>query len=121
MDRPYRHITVEQRGEVACARFCLSRMPEPEIAEVFEELLDAGAAPGCRRLALSFGPRPPEMLYSVFLAKLVSLQRRLREQGRDLVLCELCPEVDALLAAVALQTHFRYAPDFDAAAALPLP
>jgi hypothetical protein len=119
MDRPYRHIHAERRGDVTCARFRSRLIAEPEVHEVFEELLAAGKADGCRRLALSFGPRPPEMLYSVFLAKLFTLQRVLTEAGRELVLCDVSPAVEAMLTAVAMQPHFRYAADCDDAAALP--
>ena len=72
---------------------------------------------GCRKVALSLGPKPPDCLYSVFLGKLISVQRRLQEKGRRLLLCEAGSEVQSIFAACKLLDHFTFAADFDAAAA----
>ncbi len=82
------------------------------------DLVALGTEDGCSRVALSLGPKPPECLYSVFLGKLISVQRRLREKGRQLVICDAGAEVIAIFAACKLVEHFTFAADFDAAASV---
>jgi hypothetical protein len=112
---PWKHIDVEHRGDVACVRFKRFRIDEPEIPTLASELITLGTAPGCHKVALSLGPRPPEFLYSVFLAKLMTVQRRLAENDCSLVLCEAGPEVQAIFNVCHLDHHFHFVPDFDAA------
>jgi anti-anti-sigma factor len=114
---PSRLTEVERRGDVFCVRLRRPRLDEPEIGELAEELLGLVRNDGCRKLALSLGPRPPEFLYSVFLAKLISLQRNLRERGGEIVLCQAGPDVRSIFEACCLDTLFPFLPDFDAAVA----
>jgi hypothetical protein len=117
MSQPWKHIDVEQRGDVMCVRLRNSRIDESEIPNLTNELIDAGSPPGCKKVALSLGPRPPQCLYSVFLAGLMSVQRRLAEKGCPLLLCEAAPEVVAIFKACRLAEHFHFVPDFEAAVA----
>jgi hypothetical protein len=117
MTRTYRQITFEKRGEVCCARLRSFRLEEESVHELAEELLEL-AAEGGPKLALSLGPRAPLCLYSVFLAKLVTVRRQLSELGGDLVLCEASPEVRSVFAACRLENQFRFVKDFDEAVAL---
>jgi hypothetical protein len=110
-----RLIEVERRGDVFCVRLRRLQLEEPEIAELAGELLALVADGGCRQMALSLGPQPPEFLYSVFLAKLISLQRALREHGGELVLCHAGPEVRSIFEVCRLDTLFAFLPDFEAA------
>ena len=64
---------------------------------------------------LSLGPKPPECLYSVFLAKLCWAQRVLGEEGGVLVLCEVDPMVRSIFEACRLDEQFRFAENFDQA------
>jgi anti-anti-sigma factor len=115
MTRPYRHIEVERRGEVFCVRLHHPRLDEPAIYELAGELRALVADEGCRKMALSLGPHAPECLYSVFLAKLITLQRVLREHGGELVLCHVQPVVRDIFAACCLEQLFHFLPDFEAA------
>jgi hypothetical protein len=117
MDRPYRHIEVERRGDVSCVRLRLSRLDEPAIHELAGELRSLVTDGGVRKLALSLGPESPECLYSVFLAKLISLQRVLHEHGGELALCHAQPQVLRIFEACCLDQLFCFRPDFEAAAA----
>ncbi len=117
MTRPYRHIEVERRGEVFCVRLQQTRMDEATIYELVAELRRLVTDGGCRRMALSLGPQSPECLYSVFLAKLITLQRVLREHGGELVLCHVQPDVRNIFAACCLEQLFQFLPDFEAAVA----
>jgi hypothetical protein len=117
MSSPWQHIEVNQRGDVSCVRLKRFRIDEPELPNLASELIDAGSSPGCKKVALSLGPRPPECLYSVFLAKLMTVQRRLAENGCSLVLCEVTSDVQAIFQVCHLADHFQFMPDFDAAVA----
>jgi hypothetical protein len=115
MTTAWKHIDVEHRGDVACVRLKRLRIDESEIPSLAGELIALGKEPGCRTVALSLGPRAPEFLYSIFLAKLMTVQRRLAENDCSLVLCEAGPEVQAIFKVCCLDDHFHFVPDFDAA------
>jgi hypothetical protein len=110
-------LEIQRRGEVFCARLRRHRLDEGELAEVVEALEALVTQGGCRRLALSLGPEPPEFLYSVFLARLIHLQRVLRDHGGALVLCQVGPEVHSIFTSCRLDTMFTFVADFDAAVA----
>jgi hypothetical protein len=117
MPEPYRHIVVARRDGAFCVRLLPRHLPEETLYELFEELLGLVHLDGCRWLALSLGPDNHEFLYSVFLAKLITLQRVLREQGGALILCEASPEVRTIFEACKLEDQFRFVPTFDDALA----
>jgi len=115
-----RYLDLERRGDVCCVRFRRGRLDEREIDDLTEELLAAGLADACGRLVVSFGgPHPPQFMYSIFLARLITLQRRLAERGRALVLCDVGPAVRAIFEACHLHGYFQVAADLAAAAAPP--
>jgi hypothetical protein len=116
MSTPWRHIDVEARGDLRCVRLRTTRIEEGAIDALGSELIEAGSEEGCARLALRLGPQPPDCLYSIFLGKLIAVQRRLRQLGRTLVLCDAGPEVMAIFGACKLVDHFTFVADFDAAA-----
>ena len=109
MPAPYRNLEVERRDDAWLVRLRNRRMDEHELSEMTDELFGLVREEGCRKLALSLGPEPPQFLYSVFLARLVSLNRLLREQAGSLVLCELRPEVYRIFEACKLDGQFRFA------------
>jgi anti-anti-sigma factor len=113
----YRNIKVEHHGEVCCVRLRRPRLDEIEIYQTADELIDLCVRQGCRKLALSLGPEPPDCMYSVFLAKLIMIQRTLNEQGGEMVLCEVAPVVKTLFEACRLDNQFTFVPDFPAALA----
>jgi hypothetical protein len=106
MSNGYRHIVVERHGEAACVRLARPRLDENEIYEMTGELLRLAQEDGCRLIALSLGPETPDCLYSVFLARLISLQRRLDEAGGGLKLCRCSPQVVEILDACVLLDRF---------------
>jgi hypothetical protein len=120
MDK-YHFITVEQRGDVFCARLKSTRLDESEIHLLGGELIDLADVQGCRKLALSLGPQPPDCLYSVFLAKLVTVRNTLRKHGGQLVLCEVSPVAYSVFEACLLHREFTFVPDFDAAVTMMSP
>ena len=118
MEPSFRHLEVERRGDVFCARVRDNRLlAEIEVQRLAAELVDLVKVHGCRKLALSLGPGPLQCLYSVFLAKLVALRRILEEQGGAIKLCEVHPETYGVFKACRLHEHFDFLPDLDAAVA----
>ena len=116
MSQPYLLIAAERRGDVCCVRLRRARLDEAEVYELTNELL-ALADEGCPNLALSLGPDGPVCVYSVFLAKLMTVQRILGERGGALVLCEVSPVTRTVFTASRLDEKFQFLPDFDAAVA----
>src|SRR5262249_39205041 len=102
MSTPWRQIDVEARGDLRCVRLRQRRIEEASIDELGDELIAAASEEGVTRLVLSLGPQPPDCLYSIFLGKLIAVQRQLRDMGRTLLLCEAGPEVLAIFAACKL-------------------
>jgi anti-anti-sigma factor len=117
MARPYTMIDVEKKGDVSCVRFRESRLNEDELYALCGELVRLVDEDGCRKMVLSLGPPEPEFLYSIFLAKLVSLQRRLREKGGALRLADVGPNTLRIFDACRLVPLFDFAPDREAALA----
>lgn len=117
MQRAYPHLAVERRGDVFCVRLAFRRLEESDIHALADELVALAADEGCRKLALGLGPGTPDCIYSVFLAKLITVQRVMREHGGEMVLCEATPEARSIFAACCLDHYFCFVSDFDAAAA----
>jgi anti-anti-sigma factor len=102
---------VDRKGDVFFVRLRKTRLEENEIHELSEELSSLISEQSCRKMALSLGPEEPQCLYSVFLAKLISLRRRMLEAGGTLVLCNASPAVRDVFAACQLQDYFDFSPD----------
>ena len=115
MSQVYPHLAIERRSNACCVRLRTHRIGESEICTVVEELVALAQSEGCRNLVLSLGPKPPECLYSVFLAKLCWAQRVLHDEGGVLVLCEVDPMVRSIFEACKLDKLFRFADNFDEA------
>jgi anti-anti-sigma factor len=104
-------------GDVVFARFRHRKIEEAGIHTLGNELTELIESDGCRKLVLGLGPGTLECLYSVFLAKLVMIQRRMQDHKGALILCELTPEVKAVFEACKLMNYFDFAPDKPAALA----
>ncbi|HMF14169.1 MAG TPA: hypothetical protein VKE94_17760 [Gemmataceae bacterium] len=110
MSRQFRHVLLERKGDVFCVRLRKPHLEEQELHVLAEELLSLISEQNCRKLALGLAP-PPSCLYSVFLAKLITVRRRMLEAGGAMVLCEATPAVYGVFAACQLQDYFDFAPD----------
>jgi hypothetical protein len=111
MAQHYRLINLQRHGNVACVRLAKNRLQESEIYELFVELSRLAREDSCPRIALCLGPQTPECMYSVFLAKLIGLQRRLNEIGGGLKLCECTPQVLDIFDACILRDRFDIVAD----------
>jgi hypothetical protein len=117
MPEPSRLLIVSRKDGVFCVRLRPRHVAEDQLFPLFAELHALVVEQGCRKLALSLGPDNHEFLYSVFLAKLITLRRILHERGGELLLCETTPEVRTIFEACKLDSQFQFVKDFDAALA----
>jgi anti-anti-sigma factor len=115
MDRPYRYVDVERHDGAACVRFRQKSFDDAELEALGAEIGRIVDEEGCRRLVLILGPEHPQFLYSVFLAKLVNLQKRLESDNGHLALAKLSPATHAVFQAAGLEHFFAFYPDAEAA------
>ncbi len=111
MQRPYQHLDYNEHGGVFCVRLRNPRLREDGIDELTAELARLVDEGGCRKMVLSLGPGDLECLYSVFLAKLISLQRRLEGVGGTLALAEVSANTRDVFKATGLDRHFHFYAD----------
>jgi anti-anti-sigma factor len=115
MKRTPHHISVEQHEDVCVVGLKNVRLDEKQIHEMADEVISLIEEDNYRKLVFRLGPGAVECLYSVFLAKLVTFQRRLRELGGTLKLSDASPEVYSVFEACKLNEHFDFAPDLASA------
>ena len=115
MQRPYQHVNFRQEGGVFCVRIKNKYTPEEALEQLGGELARLIDEEGCRKMVLSLGPGDFECLYSVFLAKLINLQRRLESFGGALVLAGVSENTQDVFRATGLERYFKFYPDEDAA------
>lgn len=109
-----RHITATRQQGVLCVRLKHARLEESEISQLADEVLSLCTGPDCK-LALSLGPQTPYCLYSVFLAKLVSIRNAVSRMGGRMVLCDVGPNAYSAFEATRLHHEFTFVTDFTAA------
>jgi anti-anti-sigma factor len=115
MSLPYQQIEVEPVGNITWVRLRKRRLDESAIQALGNELTDLIEQGGCRYLVLSLGPDNLDCLYSVFLSKLVMVQRRLHDHQGAMILCDLTPDVATVFDACRLKGYFEFAKDRAAA------
>ena len=77
MTTMYQHLTIETIGHVVHVRLRQARLVEDQLAVMIDELFDLGQNGPSPKVVFCLGPEPPLFLYSIFLARLVTLQRLL--------------------------------------------
>ena len=102
----YRHITAQRQGDIACVRLVKMRLDENELHQLGNELDHLSQVGGCRKIALDLMMKTPDCLYSIFLAELIKLHRRLKGGGGGLKLCACTSQVQDILHACGLLAHF---------------
>jgi hypothetical protein len=117
MTAPYRQLNVQPSGTACCLALRNPRLDFAGLDELLADLDTFMAAPPSVRCVFVLGPEEPECLYSMLLAKLVSLQKRLRAAGGDLKLAGASDNVKQIFAACRLLDLFDFQPDRDAALA----
>ncbi len=108
MDRSFQQIDTEQKGDVSCVRLRQRRLGEVDVLQLGEELLALINEHGCRKLVVNLGPGPLQCLYSVFLAKLVTVQKRIEEVDGRMIFCEAHPETRHVFEVCQLDEYFDF-------------
>ena len=111
MQRPYEHLDYQEQGGVFCVRLKRTDLHEHGLEKLSAEMARLIDEDSCRKMVLSLGPGDLECLYSVFLAKLINLQRRLESVGGSMVLCEVSPNTLDVFRATGLDRFFKFFPD----------
>jgi hypothetical protein len=88
-----------------------------EIEALGGELLHLIVDGGCRKLVLNFGPNSPNVLFSLFLAKLAMVHQRLLDVHGAMRLCAVNAYVMEVFQACQMDSYFEFAPDQAAAVA----
>jgi len=115
MDRPYQHISIDRHGGVFAVRLVQQRFSDEELDRLGSELARLLDVEGCRNIVLSLGPDEPDCLYSLFLAKLVSLKRRLEQAGGTLALTNMSPHTHEIFQVSGVEKFFPTFPDAESA------
>jgi anti-anti-sigma factor len=115
VERPYQYLEVRQDADVFCVRLRRFKLDEGQLFDMCNELVRVVEVDGCRKMVLNLGPPDLEFLYSIFLAKLVSLQRRLHEVNGALKLAGAGPATYSIFQACRLEALFDFLPDEAAA------
>jgi serine/threonine-protein kinase RsbW len=113
MSSPYRHIQVQQVGDVACVSLHDSQLDDATIRAVTAEIEDLVLRGQHHKVVLSLGDIT--CLYSVLIAKLIKLRRLLAECNGTFKLCNLRPEIREVFDSCQLQAYFDLAPDVETA------
>ncbi len=111
MARPYRFISFARAGDIFCVSLQRPDIPEDSLEELGAELARLVDEENGRKIVMNLGPEEPECLFSVFLAKLIQLQRRLEGLGGKLVLAHASAAVRSIFAAAGIETFFAFHPD----------
>jgi anti-anti-sigma factor len=111
MERPFKQIEFERQDEVYCVRLLCSQIDENGLEELSAEVARLIDEDGCRNMVMAFGPEDPLCMYSVFLAKLVNLQRRLASAGGALALAGLSEDTQHIFEVAGLHKFFQFYPD----------
>jgi anti-anti-sigma factor len=111
MQRPYQHLDYQEQDGVFCVRLKGGNFHEEGLENLSAEMARLIDEEGCRKMVLSLGPGDLECLYSVFLAKLINLQRRLEGVGGSVVLSEVSTNTQDVFRATGLDRFFKFFPD----------
>jgi len=111
---PLKFMSYERQGDGLCLRFKNLRPSELEIQDSFQEIKKIIADEKAVKVALSLGPNM-ECMYSVFLGKIISLQRQLNELGGKLAICHVSSQVKSIFVACKLDDRFCFTDDFPTA------
>lgn len=115
MDRPYVYLSVARHGTTSVVHLAQLKYDDLMLDQLGVELGRLLDEEGCRSLILSLGPEDPDCLYSVFLAKLIHIKKRLEQSGGTLLLTDLSDHTRQLLQVAGLERFFTAVPDTETA------
>ena len=111
MRRPYQFIAFERNGDIFCVRLRTTRMEDHQLDDLGAELARLIDEENCRKMVLNLGPEEPECLISVFLAKLINLQRRFEDMNGALALAHASADTRNIFRIAGIEKFFQFFPD----------
>ena len=111
MQRLYQFIVFERRDDVFCVRLQKPRVEDGQMEELGAELAALIDEENGHKVVLNLGPEEPDCLISVFLAKLINLQRRLTTMGGVLVLAHVSDHTRDIFRIAGIEKFFHFYPD----------
>src|SRR5436190_23714190 len=108
MQRPYHFIAFELVGDVFCVRLQQLRIEDDQMDELGAELGRLLDEENCRKMVLNLGPEEPDCLISVFLAKLINLQRRLEGMNGALTLAQASDYTRNIFRIAGIEKFFHF-------------
>jgi hypothetical protein len=111
VQRPYNFIAFSLIGDVFCVRLQKVRVEDYEMDELGAELGRLIDEENCRKMVLGLGPEEPECLISIFLAKLINLQRRLEGINGRLALTQASEHTRKIFRLAGIEKYFHFYPD----------
>jgi hypothetical protein len=111
MQRPYQFIAFEMTGEIFAVRLICAQVPDHQMDDLGAELARLIDEENCRKMVLNLGPEEPECLVSLFLAKLINLQRRMERMNGVLTLANASDYTRNLFRIAGIEKYFHFYPD----------
>lgn len=111
MQNSYKFIAFQKNGDVLCARLQSPRVDDQHMEDLGAELARLIDEEMGRKIVICLGPEEPDCLISVFLAKLISLQRRLDALGGALALAHVSAHTRGIFRAAGIERLFHFYPD----------
>jgi anti-anti-sigma factor len=109
MDHSFRHIVVERAGDVFCVRLLQHQFDDHSVRAMSDEVESLILKDGCQKLIICLGPL--HCLYSVLIARLIKLRRRVNEHKGALKLCDVPSDIMKVFESCQLHTYFDFAAD----------
>lgn len=111
----YQFIDFEIVSGIFCVHLQRLRVEDRNMDDLGAELARLVDEENCKKMVLCLGPEEPEFLISVFLAKIINLQRRLDAMGGAFVLACVSDYTRHVFRVAGIEKFFRFFPDQDAA------
>ena len=105
-----RRLEVENIGDVTVVNFVDKKiLEEQNIQNIGEQLFALVEQDGLTKLLLNFGN--VEYLSSAALGKLITLNKKVKDAGGKLILCEITPQIYEVFEITRLDKFFRIEKD----------
>jgi hypothetical protein len=111
MNRPYQFIAFVRKDNVFCVRFQQLIVPDHQLDDLSAELGRLIDEENARWMILNLGPEEPDCLLSVFLAKLINLQRRLESIDGSLSLAHVSEHTRLIFRLAGIEKLFQFYED----------
>jgi anti-anti-sigma regulatory factor len=111
MQRTYQFITVDRHGDVFTVSVQQPRIEDHQMEDLGAELGRLLDEENCRKMVLCLGPQEIDCLFSIFLAKLFNLQRRLESVGGRLALAHVSDDLRIIFRTAGIEKFFQFHPD----------